>query len=131
MTERELRKLVRTMQPELDPREWVFCVLDATRAHELNPIAAFDEDEGRTVVIERRVAETLGLEYRFPSRRITLHVYSDLEAIGFLATVTWALAKQRIPTNTFSAFHHDHLFVPIDRADEALAVLKELSSEAR
>jgi len=27
-----------------------------------------------------------------------------------------------------SAFHHDHLFVPVDRADEAMAVLKEMST---
>jgi len=32
--------------------------------------------------------------------------------------------------NPVSAFHHDHLFVPADRAEEALLILLQLASEA-
>ncbi|RTL98872.1 MAG: ribonuclease H, partial [Bradyrhizobiaceae bacterium] len=33
--------------------------------------------------------------------------------------------------NAVSAFHHDHLFVPEQRAEEALAVLLQMSDQAR
>lgn len=128
--ERDLRTLLISMKPALDPREWVFCSVDRsflTQAH--HPILVFHENEGTTVVIERSVAESLGIEYTFVSRRITLRVHSDLEAVGLLATVASELAKHMIPANAVSAFYHDHLFVPTHRAEEALHILEALSAE--
>jgi len=129
--ERNFINLLRDMQPDLDDREWVFCAVDPAMAHGLDPIATFEEDEGLTVVIERAVALAEGLDGLFPSRRIILRVHSDLSAVGFLAVITTELAKHGIATNVFSAMHHDHLFVPSHRAEEALALLKKLSLEAR
>jgi hypothetical protein len=54
-------------------------------------------------------------------------VHSSLEAIGFLATISTALARAGIPCNAVAAFHHDHLFIPVDRADDAFALLEALS----
>jgi len=51
-----------------------------------------------------------------------------LEAVGFLAAITARLAEAGISVNPVSAFYHDHLFVPHNRADEALARLKEMST---
>ncbi len=128
--ERDLRTLLIFMKPALDPREWVFCSVDRsflTSAH--RPLLVFHESEGTTVVIERSLAESLGIEYTFVSRRITLRVHSDLQAVGFLAAVTSELAKHMIAANAVSAFYHDHLFVPTDRAEEALHILEALSVE--
>ena len=128
--ERDLNTLLVSMKPALDPREWVYCSVDRsflTAAH--RPLFVFHEAEGTTVVIERHVAESLELSYAFVSRRITLRVHSDLEAVGFVATVTNVLAKHMIPTNVVSAFYHDHLFVPLERAEEALHILESLSAE--
>ncbi len=128
--ERDLRTLLIAMKPALDPREWVFCSVDRTfltSAH--RPLFVFQENEGTTIVIERGIAESLGLAYAFPSRRITLRVHSDLYAVGLLATVTSELAKHLISANAVSAFYHDHIFVPVDRAEEALHVLESLSAE--
>ena len=128
--ERDLNTLLISMKPALDPREWVYCSVDRSflqTAHK--PLFVFHESEGTTVVIERNQAESLHLTYAFVSRRITLRVHSDLEAVGFLATVTTELAKHMIPANAVSAFYHDHIFVPIDRAEEALHVLETLSAE--
>lgn len=128
--ERDLNTLLVSMKPALDPREWVYCSVDRSflsTAH--RPLFVFHETEGTTVVIERALAESLGLEYAFVSRRITLRVHSDLEAVGFVAAVSNALAKHMIPANVVSAFYHDHLFVPVDRAEEALHVLETLSAE--
>ena len=128
--ERDLRTLLIAMKPALDPREWVFCSVDRsflTASH--HPLFVFHETEGTTAVIERAVAESLGIPYAFPSRRITLRVHSDLEAVGFAAAVSSELAKHVIPANLVSAFYHDHLFVPTERAEEALHVLESLSAE--
>jgi hypothetical protein len=59
-----------------------------------------------------------------PEMMMTLTVHSSLEAVGFLAAITARLAEAGISVNAISAFCHDHLFVPEDRADEALARLE-------
>lgn len=128
--ERDLRSLLIAMKPALDPREWVFCSVDRsflTSAH--RPLLVFHESEGTTIVIERSAAESLGIAYAFPSRRITLRVHSDLSAVGLIATVSAELAKHLIPANVVSAFFHDHIFVPTERAEEALHILESLSAE--
>jgi len=59
--------------------------------------------------------------------RITLTIHSSLEAVGLTAAVAAALAARGISTNMIAAFHHDHVFVPWDRRDEAMAALKAIS----
>ena len=59
---------------------------------------------------------------------ITLTVHSSLEAVGLLAEVATAFAARGISVNVVSAYYHDHLFVPSDRVEEALAALSELST---
>nr|WP_302181287.1 ACT domain-containing protein [Paraburkholderia sp. NMBU_R16] len=59
---------------------------------------------------------------------ITLEIHSDLAAVGFLATVCTALARVRIPCNAVSAYYHDHIFVPVDQAIQALEVLRSLAT---
>ncbi|WP_298874899.1 ACT domain-containing protein [uncultured Bradyrhizobium sp.] len=127
--ERDLNVLLKQMKPELRPGIFVFCTIpaDANIPAALNPLLTFREQEGTTLVILREEAEAAGLSYAFPSRLITLTVHSALDAVGFLAAITARLAKAGISANAVSAFHHDHLFVPVDRADEAMAALSELS----
>ena len=58
--------------------------------------------------------------------RITLGGHSSLAAVGLTARVAAALADRGISANMVAAFHHDHVFVPWNRREEALAVLDEL-----
>jgi hypothetical protein len=120
------------MKPELQPGIFVFCTIAAGTIipAALSPLLTFRELEGTTLVVPREEAEAAGLASAFPSRQITLTVHSALEAIGFLAAITTRLAEAGISVNAVSAFHHDHLFVPVDRADEAMAVLRQISSNA-
>jgi hypothetical protein len=67
----------------------------------------------------------------FRAAWITLSVYSDLHAVGLTAAVAAALASEGISCNVVAALRHDHLFVPVDRADDALTVLERLQAEAR
>jgi hypothetical protein len=59
--------------------------------------------------------------------RITLGIHSSLAAVGLTARVSAALAAHGIGANMIAAFHHDHVFVPWDRRDEAMAALRALS----
>jgi hypothetical protein len=121
-----LEALLRDMKPEMQEGIFVFCTIEADAGIpvEVRPLLTFHEREGTTLVMRREEAEHLGLPYQFVSRLITLTVHSSLDAVGFLAAVTARLAEAGISVNAVSAFHHDHLFVPDHRADEALRLLQ-------
>jgi uncharacterized protein len=82
------------------------------------------------VVVARERADELGLSYDFAAAWITLRVHSALDAVGLTAAVSRALAHAGLSCNVLAGLHHDHLLVPAGRADEALAVLRELSRAA-
>ena len=124
-----LEALLRNMRPELQEGIIVCCTVEANKGipAAVRPLLTFREQEGMTFVMRLEEAERLGLRYQFVSRLITLTVHSSLGAVGFLAAVTARLAEAGISANAVSAFHHDHLFVPNHRADEALSLLQGLS----
>lgn len=132
-TEVELAALLRRMEPRIAPGEFLFCTLDPTApvAPGIEPLLQFREPEGVTLVVTTEQAAAAGLAGTFRSRWITLGVYSSLNAVGFLAVVTATLARHEIGVNAVSAYHHDHLFVPTDRAAEALALLRELADRGQ
>lgn len=127
--ERDLDALLRRMRPELRPGTFVFCTIPTSETipEVLNPLLTFCEEKGTTLVILREKAEAAGVRYAFASRLITLTVHSALDAVGLLAAVTSRLAEAGISVNAVSAFYHDHLFVPADRADEAMAILQGMA----
>jgi uncharacterized protein len=127
--ERELAALLRDMKPEMQDGIFVFCTIAANEKlpTTLTPLLTFREAEGTTLVIRREEADRFGLPRHFASRLITLTVHSSLEAIGLLAAITGRLAAAGLSVNAVSAFYHDHLFVPEDRAEEALRILQDMS----
>jgi len=122
----DLATLLATMNPCLGEEEYVFCCLTVIerRALTVEPILEFIESEGITVVITLEQAQQHQLPWQFHARMITLQVYSSLNAVGFLAAVTSRLAAHGISVQPVSAFYHDYLFVPAERAREAIAVLR-------
>ncbi|KJC34508.1 ACT domain-containing protein [Bradyrhizobium sp. LTSP857] len=131
--ERDLDALLRHMKPEMRPGIFVFCMIPPNEPipASTSPLLTFREQEGTTLVILREEAEAAGLRTAFASRLITLTIHSALNAVGFLAAITARLAEAGISVNAVSAFHHDHLFVPADKADEAMAILQEMSRAKR
>lgn len=120
------------MAPVLDPATYVFCRLgEGLSTDRLTARGIFHEREGVTLILEEAEAGRAGLAVAFVARRIELTVHSDLDAVGFLARVAGELAAAGIPSNVVSALHHDHLYVPVDLAERALAVLTHLEREAR
>ena len=128
--EKNLQRMLATLEPVLLDTEYVFCSLENASfgdQPELAPIAAFMESEGLTLVIPREEAERHQITFTATFRCITLQLHSSLEAVGLTAAVSSALAKHGISANIIAAFFHDHVFVPTARAGEALAVLIGLS----
>jgi hypothetical protein len=126
--ERDLSRLLASLDPVLDPQTYVFATLpNGSPPEALAPIMLFQEAEGLTVITTREAAEGHGLDYTFPCRRITLQIHSALDAVGLIAHVADSLAKAEIPTNPVSAYFHDHLFVPELHAGRAMEILVEMS----
>lgn len=135
--ETNLTKLLTSMNPELDPDVYVFCSVPVlpSNVSELKPRMIFQESEGYTLILTQQDAQVHSLDYNYPCRRIVLNVHSSLDAVGFLARITTHLASRRnerepISVNAVSAYHHDHLFIPEDRANDAMEGLYELVKES-
>jgi hypothetical protein len=126
--EHVLQTLLRDMKPEIQKGIFVFCTIpeDKEIPAAIRPVLIFREREGTTAVVLRDEAERTGWSYQFPSRLITLTVHSSLEAVGFLAAITTRLAQAGISVNAVSGYYHDHLFVPDNKAHEALALLQTM-----
>lgn len=128
--ESDLARLLAGMRPELRDGTYLFCSLpDGSLPAGLAPLATFREAEGLTLVLSAEEAERHGIAGVFEAAWITLTVHSDLAAVGFLAAVAAALAAEGIACNAIAAFHHDHLFVPVEMAERAMAVLARLQRD--
>lgn len=90
--------------------------------------AVVREAEGPTYVVPVARARAAGAPVDFDAVWLTLTVYSSLAAVGLTAVVSRALADAGIPCNVLAGYHHDHLLVPDERADEAVAIVRALSS---
>lgn len=128
--ESDLGALLRTMTPRLIDGVYVFATIgDRPTPPGLRPRMRFEEAEGATLVVLRDEAERHGLDYAFPCRMITLDVHSSLDAVGFIARIATALAEAEMGVNPVSGFYHDHLFVPLGREVDAMALLSAFASE--
>ncbi|WP_299196649.1 ACT domain-containing protein [uncultured Erythrobacter sp.] len=122
----DLQGMLAGMEPVmLDIHGWVF-LQDDGEPYFQEPFATIREAEGTTFIMAADPTD----EGPFFAR-ITLSVHSDLEGVGLTAAVASTLAEAGIACNVIAAFHHDHLFVPWDRREEALALLERLSLDAR
>ena len=129
--ETNLARLIAGMTPKLLPGVFVFATLPpGANPGGIEPLMTFRESEGVTLILDEGEARKAGIAGTFRSRMITLEIHSSLDAVGFLAAITARLAEAGMGVNPVSAFHHDHLFVPVDRAEEALLILDQLAAEA-
>ncbi|KAG9518450.1 hypothetical protein KCU93_g8395, partial [Aureobasidium melanogenum] len=130
-----LAKLLATLTATLHPQTYVFAVLAEETSlppfSEVEMLFREAKAEGITVITTQEYAETHGLEYTFPCRKITLDVMSSLDAVGFIAVVATRLAAAGMGVNPISGFYHDHLFVPLGKEADALRVIAELAEEKK
>ena len=128
--EKDLRKLLSGMRPELNPGRYVFSTVDGVLPPGVTPVVTVAEREGLTVVALREEADSAGLAYDYVAGWITLRVHSALEAVGLTAAVAQELAAIGLSCNVIAGYHHDHLFVPYERAQEAVTALAALAKGA-
>lgn len=131
MAESDLSKLLATLHVKTHDGVWRFETIDKEAASwaELVNLRAvreiamlFQEEEGLTVI-------TTATDETPPANRwiwLELSVYSDLNAVGFLAKVSAALSESGIPCNAVAAYHHDHIFVPEEQSDAAISAIEAL-----
>ena len=128
--EKNLEKLLSTMSPLLIAGEFVFCTFKEARYgehSELEPIAAFTESEGLTLVIPKSKADEHGIKYESVFSCITLTVHSSLDAVGLTAAFSSKLAQHGISANVMAGYFHDHIFVQNELAEKAIAAISELT----
>lgn len=131
MGEKDLVKLCATLKPVMATAVYVYCSFpDFTLPVGLSTLCTIREREGLTAIVERSEAERFGFPYTYEARLITLSVHSSLEAVGFIAVIAGKLAHANIPCNVIAGYYHDHVLVPVDRADEAMIRLQEIAASA-
>ena len=128
--ETNLRKLLKGLQPRLNPGEYVYCTVDSKiDVMGLEPLGLFAEEESVTVILPKSKADSLRLPFSTTFAWITLTVHSSLEAVGLTAAVAKALTEANISCNVVAAYYHDHIFVPAKESKRAMDVLKTLAGE--
>lgn len=120
--ETDLKKILRSLEPVLDPRKFTFSThpgMSMTEAVVREPLALFQEKEGLTMISE-------GGDGPYYSM-ISLSVHSSLEAVGLTAAMAKALTDHGISANVVAAYYHDHVFVKESDGPAAVAVLQDLA----
>lgn len=131
MAETDLSNLLATLTVKRHEGVWRFETIPAEQSswvdlvnlRESRGIAMlFQEAEGLTVITQANDDTPASNRWAW----LELSVYSDLQAVGFLARVAAALTEAGVPCNAIAAYHHDHIFVPEARAAEAIVAIEAL-----
>lgn len=123
---------MKNINPVLNPGVFAFVsVQNKKMLGSAKVITSILEAEGYSAVIDEKDAIALALPILFRAAWITLTVASDLQAVGLTAAFASALGKVGISCNVVAGAYHDHLFVPVESAADAMNALKKLQSSAR
>ena len=112
--ERDPSRLLDGLDPKLHPERYSFTATSDQSLGE-GDFAIVREDEAITAI---------GPDPSGEWARISLGVHSSLDAVGLTAAISSRLAGLGISANIVAALHHDHIFVPWDRREEALKALR-------
>lgn len=123
----ETHAMIAGMRPALQPGVFAFVVWPPDVDWPEGTRASYAEAEGLSLIVPIEAAPPESLAMRC----ITLQVHSSLEGVGLTAAVSGALAENGIPANMVAGYHHDHVYVPSDRAEDALAILINLQQSTK
>lgn len=127
--ETDLSRLLATMRPVLHAEPWGFALAGEGHVLAAGDFALIREAEGLTLIAPAARLAALGLEPGPAMARISLTVHSALTAVGLTAATATALASQGISANVVAGFHHDHIFLPWDDRQAAMAALLALAAQ--
>ena len=124
--ERDLDAILASLDVLREPGVFVVAKVQVGAEPPAGTRAWIREREGLTVVLAREDAVASGLPFVFEAAWLTLTVHSSWDAVGLTAALAARLAEAGIPANVLAGYHHDHVLVPVERADEAVAALRTL-----
>jgi hypothetical protein len=126
--ETDLEALLRELKPMLAEEEHGFATIPVGSSwpQGLVPVATFAEVEGASVIALASILQGIGLDHEAGWAKITIGANSALNAVGLTAKIASALADKGISANIVAAYHHDHVFVPWSKRDQAMKILEEL-----
>ncbi|SCV67733.1 BQ2448_5344 [Microbotryum intermedium] len=107
--ETNLQQLLSGLELLLDDEVYTFCTAPLDSPTPPGCIGTFDEREGRTLILPLKTAlATAGVQDDVLGSggewaKITLQIHSSLEAVGFIACIATALAKEGIPRSCLCA----------------------------
>ena len=129
--ETDLALMLATLTVERRDGDFTFVSVPGWPTDELAAVAhaVIVEDEGTTMVLRVDDARAAHLSYDVEMAWLTLAVHSSLDAVGLTAAFSRALGDDGISCNVLAGYHHDHLLVPVDRADDAIAALHALRGD--
>eukprot|EP01059_Diplonema_ambulator_P007518 TRINITY_DN16986_c0_g1_i1.p1 TRINITY_DN16986_c0_g1~~TRINITY_DN16986_c0_g1_i1.p1 ORF type:complete len:225 (+),score=44.58 TRINITY_DN16986_c0_g1_i1:66-740(+) len=128
----DLEAIIASLDPSLSSETYVYATIPRAAGFppDLFPhLESYqNEPEGHSVIIPTHSTAHLpeGTPTTFTSKRITLKVHSSLESVGLTAKISSLFAKHGVPCNIVAGYHHDHLYVPVEKAEDALALLKNM-----
>ncbi|MFA6214808.1 MAG: ACT domain-containing protein [Candidatus Micrarchaeia archaeon] len=120
--------------PALAEGEYYFASIDESQLmgvarHLPHMLGVFREEEGITIVFSKDILPQVRLltekKIEGPFALITFLAQTSLHETGITASFTATLAREKIPANVFSGYHHDHVLVPYEKREAALAALKK------
>jgi len=126
--ETNLNTLLKNMTPVLNDGDYVYCTkISLSNINTDAIITFFKEQEAVTLILKKKTADKLNLEYSYIAAWITLTIHSSLEAPGLTAAFATALANENISCNVVAAYYHDHIFVAKKDAERAMLTLRKLA----
>lgn len=124
---KDLDLLLADMEPVLKEGRYVYASLKDGVSLPLDKIeASVKEQEGLSVLVSEKTASDYQLESQFLAAWITLNVHSDLAAVGLTAAFAKTLSDEGISCNVIAGYYHDHILVPNEQAESAMAALRSL-----
>lgn len=122
--ETDLAKMLASLRVERRPGVFTYVALELPTPELLAAAhATVLEGDLLTLVLPVDAAEQAGLAVELEMAWLSLTVQSSLEAVGLTAAFAATLGEHGIPCNVLAGFHHDHILVPVDRAQDAIDAL--------
>lgn len=122
--ETDLAKMLASLDVERRPGAFVYVAVAAPPPELLAAAhATVQEGDLTTLVLPADVAADAGLAVDLEMAWLSLTVQSSLEAVGLTAAFAAMLGAVDIPCNVLAGYHHDHILVPVDRAQDAIDAL--------